>query len=89
MQKMSDEDIASYIDVVINKSTKALESAKLLLEHGLYDDATSRAYYAVFNSTRALSLFDGYDYSKHSGVIAHFNQYYVKTGIFDKNMPKF
>ena len=22
------------------------------------------------------------DSSKHSGVIAHFNQYYVKTGIF-------
>ena len=26
---------------------------------------------------------DGFDAKKHSGVITYFNQYYVKTGIFD------
>ena len=31
---------------------------------------------------RAVNAIDGFDSSKHSGVIAHFNQYYVKTGIF-------
>ena len=31
---------------------------------------------------------DGFDSSKHSGVIAHFNQEYVKTGVFEKEASK-
>lgn len=31
---------------------------------------------------RAVNALDGFDSSKHSGVIAHFNQSYVKTGAF-------
>ena len=33
-------------------------------------------------------MLDGFDSSKHSGVIAHFNQQYVKTGVFEKNASK-
>ena len=35
---------------------------------------------------RAVNALDGFDSSKHSGVIAHFNQNYVKEGIFPKNI---
>ena len=31
---------------------------------------------------------DGFDSSKHSGVIAHFNQEYVKSGVFPKEVSK-
>ena len=31
---------------------------------------------------------DGFDFSKHSGIIAHFNQMCVKAGIFDKEISK-
>ena len=31
---------------------------------------------------------DGFDSSKHSGVISHFNQEYVKTGLFEKEVSK-
>ena len=31
---------------------------------------------------RAVNALDGFDSSKHSGVIAHFNQEYVKSGQF-------
>jgi len=31
---------------------------------------------------RAVNALDGFDSSKHSGVIAHFNQEYVKAGHF-------
>ena len=34
---------------------------------------------------RAVNALDGFDSSKHSGVIAHFNQEYVKTGQFPLN----
>lgn len=37
---------------------------------------------------RAVNAIDLYDSSKHSGVIAHFNQRYVKTGAFSKEVSK-
>ena len=37
---------------------------------------------------RAVTALDGFDSSKHSGVIAYINRQYVKTGIFDKRLSK-
>lgn len=37
---------------------------------------------------RAVNVLDEFDSSKHSGVIAHFNQYHVKTGDFEKIASK-
>ncbi|MEA3351820.1 MAG: HEPN domain-containing protein [Chloroflexota bacterium] len=39
-----------------------------------------RAYYAVFNAANALLSTKEITRSKHSGVIAAFRQYFVKTG---------
>ena len=35
-----------------------------------------------------VTLLDGFDASKHSSVIAHFNQFYVHTGEFERNTYK-
>ena len=35
-----------------------------------------------------MNALDGFDSSKHSGVVAHFNQNYVKEGIFPKETSK-
>lgn len=35
-----------------------------------------------------MNALDGFDSSKHSGVITHFNQQYVKTGVFKKEASK-
>jgi uncharacterized protein (UPF0332 family) len=67
---------------------EALEDAQLMLEHGRYKNALNRAYYAIFHAIRAVNALDGFDSSKHSGVIAHFNQNYVKTGVFQKEASK-
>ena len=37
---------------------------------------------------RAVLVFDGFDSSKHSGVIAEFRRRYIKTGIFSVEMSK-
>ena len=37
---------------------------------------------------RAITALEGFDSSKHSGVIAYFNQNFVKTGIFAKETSK-
>ena len=35
-----------------------------------------------------MNILDGFDTSKHGSVIAHFNQYYVHTGEFDRGIYK-
>ena len=37
---------------------------------------------------RAVNVLDDFDSSKHSGVIAHFNQFHVKEGHFPKEASK-
>ncbi len=37
---------------------------------------------------RAITVLEGFDCSKHSGVIAYFNQNFIKTGIFAKETSK-
>lgn len=48
----------------------------------------NRSYYAIFHAMRAVNVLDEFDSSKHSGVIAHFNQCHVKTGDFEKAASK-
>lgn len=64
------------------KAQGNLQLASELYQNGHYGIAQNRAYYAVFDAMRAVNALDHFDSSKHSGVIAHFNQNYVKTGVF-------
>ena len=78
-------DLAKYRLVRANED---LETAADNLENGKYRASVNRSYYAVFHSIRAITALDHFDSSKHSGVIAFFNQHYVKTGVFDKELSK-
>ena len=65
-----------------------LEAAKELLQSGKYRQSLNRSYYAIFHAVRAVNALDEFDSRKHSGVIAHFNQYHVKTGDFSKEASR-
>ena len=47
-----------------------------------------RSYYAIFTAARALLATKRLDSTKHSGVIALFNQHFVKEGIVDRQASK-
>jgi uncharacterized protein (UPF0332 family) len=50
----------------------------------LFDDAVSRAYYAMFYAAKALLIRDGISVaSKHSAIVAAFGREYAKTGKID------
>lgn len=70
------------------RSSEELENAKAMLKTGKYKLALNRSYYSIFHGMRAVNVLDEFDSSKHSGVIAHFNQYHVKTGDFSKEASK-
>ena len=78
-------DLAKYR---LARAEEDLETAADNLENGKFRASVNRSYYAVFHSIRAITALDHFDSSKHSGVIAFFNQHYVKTGVFDKEISK-
>jgi len=70
------------------KAKEDLDTAEENLENGKYRASVNRSYYAVFHALRAVTALDRFDSGKHSGIIAYFNQHYVKSGIFDKEISK-
>ena len=71
-----------------SRSLEEFENAKVMFKIGKYKLTLNRSYYSVFHSIRAVNVLDEFDSSKHSGVIAHFNQFHVKNGDFPKEASK-
>ena len=59
-----------------------------MLDDECYPDSANRSYYAIFHAINALNALEGVGYKKHSAVMSHFNQVYIKTEIFDKEYGK-
>jgi uncharacterized protein (UPF0332 family) len=78
-----ESDIKKLADYRLEKAERNLNLAKDLFINEAYSFALNRVYYAAFDAIRAVNALDGFDSSKHSGVIAHFNQNHVKTGHFE------
>ncbi|MCD8225214.1 MAG: HEPN domain-containing protein [Clostridiales bacterium] len=72
----------------LEKAENCLASSRILADSGDYYGAANRSYYAIFHSIRGILALEGVDFSKHAGVMAHFQKEYVKTGIFDKEYSK-
>jgi uncharacterized protein (UPF0332 family) len=68
------------IDELLLKARRSVVAAERLLASSDNDFAVSRAYYAMFYAARALLLTRDVRRSKHSGVIAAFNEQFVHEG---------
>ena len=73
----------------LSSAKEKLNSAKVLLEVGLYKDSVGRSYYAIFSAIRAVLAVRQVDFSKHAGVIAYFQKEFIKTEVFDKKYSKY
>jgi uncharacterized protein (UPF0332 family) len=79
-----EEQPASELNRIIDKAEESLSSALNEFDEGRYGFASSQAYYTVFHAMTAALYAVGKTYSKHAGVIAGFNELFIKTG----KMPK-
>lgn len=77
-----------YARYRIERAKEDLNVAHLLFDNGNYRIANNRAYYAIFHALRAVLVFDNFDSSKHSGVIAEFRRRYIKEGVFPVEISK-
>lgn len=73
----------------LQKAEKKLEVAGKLFQSGDYEDAVSRAYYAVYHMTQALLLTEGEKAETHKGAVTLFGLLFVKTGKFSRNLGKY
>ena len=70
------------------RAKEMLDAARQNLNINQYRTSLNRSYYAVFHAMRAVHILNGYDSSKHSGVIAHFNKNFLKENKLDRNLYK-
>ena len=78
---------------LMDKATRAIASAKLLLDADDVDGACNRAYYAMFDAARAALILSGAPVDptvikSHSGLISAFSLHLVKTGHVTTDLGK-
>lgn len=61
------------------RAREAMAEADLLASANRWNGALNRLYYAAFYAARALLALKRIDSSRHSGVIALFQEHFVKT----------
>ena len=73
----------------LDAAQEMLRDARVLRENG--GSATSivnRAYYSVFYAALALLVTENIEPNKHAGVLAKFDELFVRQGIFPKEMSR-
>ena len=66
------------------RGRRSLKAAELLAEEGLYEDASSRCYYAMYHAAKAALAREGVKTRTHKGLISMYGRHFVKDGRLDK-----
>ena len=85
MDKKENINLALYR---LDRAKQENSNAKLLYKEKQYLAANNRAYYSIFYSIRAVLAMERIDFKRHKDVLAYFNQYYVKTEIFPRQLGR-
>lgn len=75
------------------KAERSLAAARLLLENGFTDAASSRAYYAMFDAARAALIATKAPVAAevartHGGLIAAFARYIARPGLVPQDIAR-
>lgn len=66
----------------------SLKVANHCFDEGLYKDSINRSYYSAFYAIKAVLALGTVDFKRHKDVIAYFNQHFVATGIFARELGR-
>lgn len=83
-----DEKTRELIKVRLEKAEEDIETAEELLSLKRYRAVVNRAFYALFSITTAVLLTKKLERSKHSGIEAAFNQYFIRNKIIEVEYGK-
>lgn len=85
MDKASPEEIRAHL----RKALQRLKVAGSLHQQGEYEDAVSRAYYAIYHAAQAALLVEGLRAQSHRGLANLFGLHLVETGKLPKKLAKY
>ena len=86
---MEHETIEDFAKYRLTRAQETLTTAEWIFKEGKdYTSANNRAYYAIFYAIRAVLALDQKDFKRRADVVAYFNQYYVHTSIFPKQLGR-
>ena len=73
----------------LQQAAESLQEAQYLFAGGKsLRSVANRIYYSMFYSVLALLIYESYESSKHSGVLAYFNKKFVKGGLFSQSLGR-
>lgn len=79
------EDLSRYR---MNTAEETMDAARICMDGKHYKDAVNRSYYATFYAVKAVLALEEKDFKRHKDVVAYFNQHYVATDIFPKEIGR-
>jgi uncharacterized protein (UPF0332 family) len=65
----------------MKKAMNNLQSAQLLFDNELYDEAVNASYYAVFHGVSAILADKGFSFNKHKTLINKYNEVFIYPGL--------
>jgi len=72
----------------MERAEAARQEGDLLADQAAHRGAVNRYYYAAFHAARALLATRNVDSARHAGVIALFQQHFVKSGEFPTEVAR-
>lgn len=85
---MTDDERLAVVEFRIEKSLRAFEQAKGVVELKYWETIANRLYYAAYNAVSALLIANGDTAQSHSGVIHLFGLNFIRTNIFSAETGK-
>lgn len=85
---MTDENALANARAEAAKAQAARRAADALAALELFDDASSRLYYAAFHLVSAALLTQGVQAQSHGGLAALLGQHLVKTGLLPPSVAR-
>jgi len=82
------KEYSKAVEEALKLADETLSEAKALLQLNKLRGSVSRAYYAMFNASRALLYSKDIAVKTHKGVISMLGQYFIKTKEIDSSFSK-
>ena len=86
---LNDEERHVIVELEKEKALSTFAEIEILRNAGLWNNIANRLYYAAFHAVTALLVHDHHQVGTHQGVVSMLHQYYIKTGILDKEQGTF
>lgn len=78
---LNEQDRKSVVEYRLERAEASLAEAQGVANHGWYNLAANRLYYAVYYAASALLISKGFSIKSHAGVKSMIHLHFVKTGL--------